>query len=310
MKKLRIDAWPVESRVFILLGFLVLVPTLFGEGFWALRNLQNLSSSLAIQGIMAVGMTIVMIGRGFDLSIGSVMALSGVLVMTLQPWGLVVSCVAALAAAGAIGLINGLLVCRAGVNPFIATLGTMIAVRGMVMSVTDAQPIAGQDMDFILFGIGKGLGLPWVAWFFLAVLLLGHLMMAYMKTGRALYALGGNEAAARASGVHIEAAKVKSYILCALCAGIAGILLAARLNTGSPIIGENAALQVITAVLLGGVSLSGGIGSMPGTLAGLLSIGVLSNSLNLFDVPAYYQRIAQGCLLLSAVVLDRWRYRR
>jgi ribose transport system permease protein len=300
-----IGHWLLEQRIVVLLVLLVAGLGLFTDSFLAGRNLQNLAVAVAIEGVMVVGMTIVMIGRGFDLSIGSVMALAGVLVMDMQTLGLPVAIAIALSAAALAGLGNGLLVARAGVNPFIATLGTMIVVRGLVMTYTDAQPLVGADLAFMGLGRGKVLGVPIPAVIFLAALILGHVFLAHLRLGRDVYALGGNEEAARASGIRTDRVKLLSYTLCGLSAGIAGVVLAARLNTGSPIIGETTALNVITAVLLGGISLSGGIGSIPAALAGLLCVGVLGNGLNLLDVPAYYQRIAQGLLLISLVAVDR-----
>jgi ribose transport system permease protein len=300
-----IGHWLLEQRIVVLLVLLVAGLGLFTDSFLAGRNLQNLAVAVAIEGVMVVGMTIVMIGRGFDLSIGSVMALAGVLVMDMQTLGLPVAIAIALSAAALAGLGNGLLVARAGVNPFIATLGTMIVVRGLVMTYTDAQPLVGADLAFMGLGRGKVLGVPIPAVIFLAALILGHVFLAHLRLGRDVYALGGNEEAARASGIRTDRVKLLSYTLCGLSAGIAGVVLAARLNTGSPIIGETTALNVITAVLLGGISLSGGIGSIPAALAGLLCVGVLGNGLNLLDIPAYYQRIAQGLLLISLVAVDR-----
>jgi ribose/xylose/arabinose/galactoside ABC-type transport system permease subunit len=301
----RIWHWVMEQRIFMLLFVLIGGLSLFNDGFLAGRNLQNLAIAVSIEGVMVVGMTIVMIGRGFDLSIGSVMALAGVLVMDMQTLGIPMAVAIALSAAALAGLSNGLLIARAGVNPFIATLGTMIVVRGIVMTYTDAQPMVGADLTLMWLGRGKVLGVPIPAVIFALALVLGHLFLAHIRLGRDVYALGGNEDAARASGIRTDRVKLLTYTLCGLSAGIAGVVLAARLNTGSPIIGETTALNVITAVLLGGISLSGGIGSIPAALAGLLCVGVLGNGLNLLDVPAYYQRIAQGLLLISLVAADR-----
>lgn len=295
----------LAGRVYLLFALLVLWVTLFGDGAWSAANLRNLAIAVSIEGIMVVGMTVVMIGGGFDLSIGSVMALAGVVAMAAMPLGIPAAVAVGLAAAALCGLANGLLVALLRVNPFIATLGTMIAVRGLVMTYTNAQPVVGTDLGFMWLGRGRLAGIPVPALLFLAAALLGYLFLAHLRSGRAVYALGGNEAAARASGVPTARIKIAGYVLCSLCAGLAGIVLAARLNTGSPIIGEQAALNVITAVLLGGVSLSGGVGSMQGSFAGLMCVGVLANALNLFDVPAYWQRICQGLLLLALVVLDR-----
>lgn len=302
--------WLSSHPIVALLAALVIALTLSGEGFWGIRNLQNLATMVSIEGIMVVGMTVVMIGRGFDLSIGSVMALAGVIAIGLQPLGLVVATALALAAATAAGVANGLLITLARVNPFIATFGTMIVIRGLVMTITDGQPAVGSNFDFMEIGRGRILGIPIPAVILAVLLWLGHLLLVRTRFGRHVYAIGGNEESARLSGIDTNKAKVATYVLCSLTAGIAGIVLASRLNTGSPIIGENTALNVIAAVLLGGTKLSGGVGTMTGSLAGLLTIGVLGNGLNLLEIPVYYQRIAQGALLVGLVVLDRWSLRR
>ncbi len=279
--------------------------TVFGSGFWSPANLQNLVVAVSIEGVMVVGMTIVMVGGGFDLSIGSVVALAGVIAVKALGLGLAVAIILAVMASGLVGMANGLLISRLAVNPFIATLGTMIVVRGLVLSYTDAEPVSGSDLAFMSLGRELIAGIPLPGLIFAAALVLGHVFMAYHRTGRNIYAMGGNEESARSSGIATGKLKVISYTICSVSAGIAGVVLASRLNTGSPIIGENTALNVITAVLLGGTSLSGGVGSVPGSLAGLLCIGVLGNGLNLFDVSPYYQRIAQGLLLLALVILER-----
>jgi ribose/xylose/arabinose/galactoside ABC-type transport system permease subunit len=292
--------------IFIVLGALVAGLTIFGQGFWNPANLQNLATAVSIQGIMVVGMTIVMIGRGFDLSIGSVMALAGVLVIDLQPLGIFIATVLALSAATLAGLGNGLLITRLRINPFIATFATMVMVRGLVMSMTGGQPSVGLDFDFMVLGRGRVFGIPVSSVILAITMVMGYLLLSRARLGRHIYALGGDEKAARINGIPTDRVKVISYGLCGLSAGIAGVVLASRLNTGSPIIGSNIALGVIAAVLLGGVSLSGGVGTIIGSLAGLLTIGVLGNGLNLFNVPAYYQHIAQGVLLIGLVIIDRW----
>jgi len=298
------------QRTLWLLMALVVWVSLFGRDFWTLANLQNLVIALSVEGLMVMGMTIVMIGGGFDLSIGSVMALSGVIVVEALPLGKPVAIMFALIAAAAVGIANVSLISGLRVNPFIATLGSMIVVRGLVMTYTNARPVPASDPTFMSLGRATLFGgLPVPGLIFAAALVLTHLLLTSLKIGREVYALGGNEESARSSGIATYRVKMFSYLICSFTAGISGIVLAARLNTGSPIIGENTALNVITAVLLGGASLSGGVGSALGSFGGLLCIGLLGNGLNLFDVPAYYQRIAQGVLLLLLVVLERITHR-
>jgi ribose transport system permease protein len=301
----------LRQRTAWLLIALIAWVSVFGQGFWSLPNLQNLVVAVSVEGVMVMGMTIVMIGGGFDLSIGSVLALSGVIVVQALPMGKPVAILFAALAALAVGLANGMLITRLRVNPFIATLGTMVVVRGLVMSYTNAQPVPGTDPTFMSLGRGNIFGaFPIPGLIFAVAFMLTHVLLRFLKIGREIYALGGNEESARSSGIATDRIKILSYMICSFTAGISGIVLAARLNTGSPIIGENTALNVITAVLLGGASLSGGLGSALGSVGGLLCIGLLGNALNLFNVPAYYQRIAQGLLLLLLVALERIAHRR
>ncbi len=299
LQKLRRNrtAWLVSAPLALTL--------LLGGSFWAPANLQNLVAAVAIEGIMCIGMTIVMVAGGFDLSIGSVMALAGVIVVSAEPLGLPLAIVLALAAATLAGLANGLLVGMLRINPFIATLATMIIVRALVLTATASEPVSGTDLTLMEFARGAMAGVPVVGIILVALASVGHVMMTRFGVGRGIHALGGNEAAARASGIETVRLKVLCYTLCGLCAGIAGILLAGRLNTGSPVIGEQAALNVITAVLLGGTSMSGGVGTIWGSLAGLFCIGVLESLMRLLDVPAYWQRVLQGALLLTIVAADR-----
>lgn len=292
-----------RRTAWLLLAPLVLSLSL-GTAFWSPANLQNLIAGMAIEGIMCVGMTIVMVAGGFDLSIGSVMALAGVIVVGAEAMGLAVASLLALGAATVVGLANGLLVGVLRINPFIATLATMIIVRALVLTATGSEPVSGADLTLMEFTRGAFAGVPVVGICLVALAVLGHVMMTRMRLGREIHALGGHEAAARASGIETVRLKIFCYTLCSLCAGVAGILLAGRLNTGSPIIGEQAALNVITAVLLGGTSMAGGVGTIWGSIAGLFCIGVLESLMRLLDIPAYWQRVLQGGLLLAIIAAD------
>jgi ribose transport system permease protein len=304
----RLARLPRNRTVWLFLAPLALSLALslaLGTAFWSVANLQNLIAAVAIEGIMCVGMTIVMVAGGFDLSIGSVMALAGVIVVTAEPLGLPVAAVLALGAAALTGLANGLLIAVLRINPFIATLATMIIVRGLVLTATASEPVSGTDLTLMEMARGTIAGVPVAGLVLVVLATLGHVLMTQLRMGREIHALGGNEAAARASGVETLRLKIVCYTLCSLCAGIAGILLAGRLNTGSPVIGEQAALNVITAVLLGGTRMSGGVGTIWGSISGLFCIGVLESLMRLLDVPAYWQRVLQGGLLLTIVAADR-----
>lgn len=296
----------INHWIYALFAIMLIFITATHFEFWSERNIQNLIISVAMDGIIVVGMTVAMIGGGFDLSVGSVLAMAGVISVSLQPAGLPVAIGAALVASILAGALNGLLVTRLKINAFIATLGTMIVVRGAVMTYTDAQPVVSMDPVFSEIGRGQVGAVPIPAIIFIVVLALGYILLNFTRLGRNIYALGGNEEASRSAGILIDRTKFISYVITSFSAGISGVILASRLSTGSPIIGEDTALNVMTAVLLGGTSLNGGVGSIQGSLVGVFTIGVLSNYLNLMNVSNYYQRIAKGMLLILVIIIDRF----
>lgn len=299
-----------RSRTLAILVGLVLATGTLSRQFTSTLNLQHLLFQFSVDGIMSVGMTLVMIGGAFDLSIGSTMALAGVAAILLQPLGIWTAVTLALLLGILVGLANGGLITKVGINPFIATLGTMITVRGLVVGYTEAYPVPNESEVFARLGTSTVGGIPIPALFFSATLAVAHVLLTKTRLGRHIYALGGHEEAARLSGVPTDRMRLFTFTVSGFTAALGGVILAARLNTGSPIIGEDAPLVAITAVLLGGTSLTGGSGSVMGTLVGVLIIGVLANGLNLLAVPAYYQTVVKGGLLLGAVAFDAWYLRR
>ena len=294
-----------ESKLFLLIILFIILTTFLSDDFLKTRNIQNLLFAISVEGLMVIGMTIVMIGRGFDLSIGSVMALSGVLVMDFQYLGIIPSCLIGILSGLILGLFNGFLVAYIKINPFISTLGTMVMVRGLVMTYTNARPAVGENFDFMMLAREKFFGVPLLFIIFLFFSIIFIIIIKRTLYGRYIYALGGNEEALRLSGVNVKIIKLSSYAICGFFAGLAGIILAARLNTGSPIIGEKTALNVIAAVLLGGTTLSGGVGSIFGSICGLFSIGLTINVMNIFNIQSYIQKIFIGLLLILLILYGK-----
>jgi|TARA_B100001079_G_C16391279_1_gene506944 ribose/xylose/arabinose/galactoside ABC-type transport system permease subunit len=294
-----------ESKLFLLIILFIILTTFLSDDFLKTRNIQNILFAISVEGLMVIGMTIVMIGRGFDLSIGSVMALSGVLVMDCQHLGIIPSCLIGVLAGLILGLFNGFLVAYIKINPFISTLGTMVMVRGLVMTYTNARPAVGENFDFMMLAREKFFGVPLLFIIFLFFSIIFIIIIKRTLYGRYIYALGGNEEALRLSGVNVKIIKLSSYAICGFFAGLAGVILAARLNTGSPIIGEKTALNVIAAVLLGGTTLSGGVGSIFGSLCGLFSIGITINVMNIFNIQSYIQKIFIGILLILLILYGK-----
>lgn len=272
--------------------------------FMTPSNLLNVLLQSSINGVLAVGMTLVILTGGIDLSVGSVLALSGIgLGHLLQNGaGAWVAVAGALAVAAAAGLVNGLLITRAKLPPFIATLGMMSAARGLALVWSAGHPISGFAADFqAIAGTGSLIAIN------LATYALCLLVLSRTTFGRYVYAIGGNEQAAWLSGVPTARLTTIVYTLCGLSAGIGAVMLTARLNSAQPIAGVNYELDAIAAVVIGGTSLNGGEGSVVGTLIGVLIMSVLRNGLNLLSVSADMQQVIIGVVIVVAVLVDRMR---
>jgi ribose transport system permease protein len=277
-------------------------------------NLTNILVQSSIMAVIAIGMTFVIVGGGFDLSVGSTAALSGcVAAMVMLHAGIALGVVAGIAAGAAVGLANGLVIAKLGVNPFITTLGTMVLVRGVVYLITAGAPVSGEyglPDAFVAFGSGRFLGIHYLVWVPLLLLLLLSYVMHATPYGRHVYATGGNREAAYLSGVPVERVIASTYVWCGALAGVAGVMLAARLQSGQPTAGEFYELTAIAAVVLGGASLHGGEGTLYKSIIGVFIMIVLGNSLNLLNVDSYWQRVAVGAVIIAAAAADRLRLRR
>jgi len=277
------------------------------DSFATASNLTNVARQISINGILAVGVTFVLLTGGVDLSLGSVVALSGVVCALFAHPGehsLVVPIGMGLLTGVACGLFNGVLVTRGGIAPFIVTLGMMTVARGLALILSGGKPVA--DMSPALTNLAGDLGpLPIPLLCFSVVAGGSWLFLSRLRLGRHLYAVGGNEQAARAAGVSVPKVKLFAYGLCGLLTGLAGVVLAARITTGQPNAGQAYELDAIAAVVIGGTSLSGGVGSVLGTVLGVLLIGVINNGLDLLSVSSYYQAVIKGVIIVGAVWLDR-----
>ena len=303
---------PVIKRLFIHPPFIPLLFFVsFIDGFWTQGNLSNLAGQISLDGILVAGLVIVMIAAGFDLSIGVVMAVSGVVAIALAPYGLGWAIIGSTITGLIAGLLNGTLIARFKINPFIASFATMIMMRGAVLYYTDTRPTVYFDPLINSIGRGKILGIPYAFLIMLIVMVILHVVLTTRAWGRHVYAIGSDDHAARLAGLPVSRIRIQVYILCSCLAALTGALLAAKLATGSPIVGASTALFIAAAALLGGATLQGGQGSIPGAFVGVLFISVLVNAMNLLIIPAYFQRISIGLLLIFLVVLDgaikRWK---
>jgi ribose transport system permease protein len=291
-----------------ILGLIVLSLVLWAltPHFLTVPNLLNIAQQTSINAIVAVGMTFVIISGGIDLSVGSIVAMSGVVLgVTLQAGQpLALSLAAAIGVGIACGLINGVIVSWGGLPPFIVTLGMMSIARGAALLFTEGRPVSGFDPGFRAVATGHVGFIPSPIVVTIAVYVIAHLVLTRTTFGRYVYAIGGNEEATRLSGVSVRLHKTSIYAVSGLMSAIAAIILTARLNSAQPIAGMMYELDAIAATVIGGTSLMGGEGTMQGTLVGALIMGVLRNGLNLLGVSSFLQQIVIGAVIIGAVLVD------
>lgn len=291
---------------------LAAVMSFLSEFFLTPDNLLNILLATATIGLLAIGATLVISAAGLDLSLGSVLGLSGIVgayvaVNLEAPWFLAV--IAALGTGAIAGFISGQIITRTGIPAFIVTLGMLGIARGLALVISNGRSIYGLPPELVFLGQGRPLGIPVPAIILIVVALLMHYVLAHTRFGHHTLALGDNEAAARATGVKVGRLRVALYCLSGLMAGLAGLVFMARVNAGDPTAGLNYELTAITAAIIGGTNLFGGRGSILGALVGALIMGVLQNGLNLLAIQPYYQQMAIGAILILAVYLDRLQAR-
>jgi ribose/xylose/arabinose/galactoside ABC-type transport system permease subunit len=304
----------------IFLTILVIILSILRPNFLSPFNVFNVMRQIAFIGIIAVGMTFVILTAGIDLSVGSLLAFAGIVCASVakgsrslleggvtDPGGIRVL-FAALAAIGVgllIGLLQGSLIARAGIPAFIVTLGGLGAWRGATLLWSEGQPISSFSDDFKFWGQGFIGPVPVPVIIFLALVVIGQIVLKYTQYGRWIYALGGNPEASRLSGLNVKALTTSVYVISGFCAGLAGFLLTSRLNSAEQVAGQGYELQAIAAVVIGGTSLFGGQGGMIGTLIGAMLIGVLNNGLVILNVSPYYQPIVIGAIVVLSVYIDQ-----
>ncbi len=304
------SAWLASKgrQVGTLLGLVLLsaLLSILSPYFLTVSNLMNVLEQTSINAVIAAGMTFVIISGGIDLSVGSIVAFSGVVLASVlqAPLPAPLAIAAGLAAGAACGLVNGLLITRGRLPPFIATLGMMSVARGAALVFTDGRPVSGFDAVFRSLATARVLGVPAPVLAAAVVYLLAHLLLVRTRFGRYVYAIGGNEEATRLSGVAVRFHKTMVYVLCGVTSALAAVLLTARLNSAQPIAGMMYELDAIAATVIGGTSLLGGSGSLGGTLVGALIMGVLRNGLNLLGVSSFLQQIVIGVVIIVAVLVD------
>lgn len=302
--------WFIAHKAIIALLLLIGLVSMLNPHFFTLDNLLNILRQTSVNAIIAVGMTLVILTAGIDLSVGSVLALTGAFAASMVALELpiLVTVPAVLLAGLALGSLSGVIIAKGKVQAFIATLVTMTLLRGVTMVYTDGRPISTGFTDagdlFAWFGTGYVLGIPVPVWLMAVTFLAAWYLLNHTRFGRYIYAVGGNEAAARLSGINVDRIKIAVYALCGMLSALSAIIVTSRLSSAQPTAGTTYELDAIAAVVLGGTSLAGGKGAIMGTLIGALIIGFLNNALNLLDVSSYYQMIAKASVILLAVLVD------
>ena len=270
--------------------------------FRTVDNAVNILRQVAVNGILAIGMTFVIMTGGIDLTVGALVAVSGVIcgsILVVHPDQVLLAVLASVLVCAAFGALNGFFVSFVGVPAFVATLAGMTMARGFAYVYSDGKPYTLNAPGFRF--IGKGMT-PIII--FLVIVFICHIILSKMKFGRYIYATGGNIKAAEASGIKAKYILMRVYIMAGVLSGIAGIVLASRTNSGQPAVGVGFETDAIAAAVIGGTSMTGGIGTIPGTLVGILIIGTLNNGLNLLDVSSYWQQIIKGMIIVGAVCFD------
>ena len=293
----------------ILIAFIVLcvVMAIASPSFLRSTNLLNILQQVSINFTIAIGMTFVILIGGIDLSVGSITALTGMLVAILMKtynWNVALAVTVSMLAACGMGLINGALIAGLNLPPFIMTLGMMEIARGLSYSVTAGQPIYTLPEGFLAIS-GRINNIPLVAILIMLILfLIAFYVLRYTRFGRYVYAVGGNESCAKLSGINVKAVKVAVYTISGFCCGVAAMLLTSRLDSAVPTNAEGYEMNAIAAAVIGGVSMSGGEGSLVGTIIGAFMIGVIANGMNLLVIPTGPQRVVTGAIIVLAVILD------
>lgn len=309
-----------DAGVYAVLAALYVLIAVYEPSFRGWANLRNVLTQIAMVAIVAVGMTYVILTAGIDLSVGSVAALSAcaaAVLMAHHGWSGHAGIAMTLILGVGLGLLNGVAIARLGLPPFIATLALMVMARGLAFVVSGGGAIYNLPVSYLWFGSGNLAEnvalvgrLPVMIGLMALFYLVGHVVLARTRLGRYIYSVGSNEEASRLSGVPTARVKIVCYALCGLLSGLAGLLYTGYVGAAEPTIGDGLELDVIAAVVIGGTSLSGGQGSLPGTFAGALLIGLVRNGLNLMQVNSNYQRVAIGAIIFAAVMIDMMQKRR
>jgi ribose/xylose/arabinose/galactoside ABC-type transport system permease subunit len=307
-KKIRISSLREVGIIIAFILLLIVLSILSPNAFAKPANLINILKQASINGILAMGMMFVIVSGGIDLSVGSIVALTGVVAASFAHPGeypLIVPIILSAVLGAIVGLVNGIGVAYGTIPPFIVTLGMMTIIRGLALIVANGQPVFGVTKVFE--GIAGGFlfnTIPHLVVYFVIVTIISAFVITRTVFGRRVYAIGGNETAAKVSGINVNKIKIAVYTISGFLAGVSGLLLASRLISGNPTSGQSYELDAIAAVIIGGVSMSGGAGKWYGVVIGALLIAVIGNGLDILNVSSHFQLIIKGTIIIVAVLLD------
>ena len=293
------------ALVFIIIAIIV-VMSFVSPVFMTSKNIINIIRQISINGIIAVGMTFVILTGGIDLSVGSVVAITSVIVGSMLQGGSnwLVACIVALLISLVFGAFNGFMIAYVGFQPFIATLATVTMGSGIALAYSDGKPFTISNESFLKIGQGYLGAIPIPIVLLVIVVAIGLIILKTTTFGRYVFAIGGNKNAAKLSGVRTRRVELMVYVISALCASIVGLILSARISSGQPTAGEGYELDAIAATAIGGTSMTGGVGSLTVTIFGFVLLGLMTNSMNLLNINSFYQEIVKGILIIIAVFLD------
>ena len=310
--QIRVKEFLLKYSFAIVFVLLVVYLSFATSKFLTVSNIVNVFRQVSNQGIFAVGMTMILIMGQIDLSVGALVAFAAVLNAIFLKWGLSIpmSILATLGVTCLWGVLNGYVTARFRLHAFLVTMATMTLIRGVTYTLTGGYPVGGLPQDFFIYGSGQLGFIPYPVLYMIAIFMLGAFVMSSTTFGRSIYALGGNEDAARLSGINVERVKIGVFVVSAAVSGISGLVLSSRLMAGSPEIGIGWELDIVAAVIIGGTNIVGGEGKLSGTLLGVLFIGVLSNGMILLDITPYMQQVVRGLVILGAVILNSLQEKR
>lgn len=305
-QKRNVKALLSEYFIFVIFLVLVIALTCLKPSFIQPSNLVNILKQASINGILSFGMMFVIIAGGFDMSVGSTVAFAGILAAMLGQgqFPLFVPLIVALIAGLAVGIVNGVGVAVGDLPPFIMTLGTMTAVRGLALLISNGKPVTGISAEYKAIAASSVVGVPMLAVFLVIVILICSFILAKTVYGRRIYACGGNLLAARVAGINTTKIRISTFAIAGLLAGFCGFLMTSRVTIGQPTAAESYEMDAITACVVGGVSMSGGVGKPWGVVIGALLITVIANGLDILGVSSHWQKIVKGVIIVIAVLID------